>query len=358
VDGRWYALVVLGFTAAALNTGANLLLALAGVGLGLVVGNGIFARRALKRLRVQLNGPGQVAQGSRLRLGVEVWGGRRGSPLAWVADADWADRPLGALGVPPHSRVRLSLEPAEPLRRGQHTLGALRLTCDAPFGLVEARVFPSASHTVLVTPAVFPLRSGALEVRARGDGVAVSNWLQGAEQRDRVRTLREFRAGDSPRAIHWRSSARRGSLVVREFERGVPERACVVVQVAPGDPELIDAGLSLAASLCAALRARGERVGLAVIGARSVWVPPEAPAERALEALALAEPAAGPVELGPEVRRVGGDLATRLWLITHAPEVKLGGATRWVLRVPADADRWLRRQSAPSPEQVGVEGAA
>src|SRR5262249_54217276 len=31
--------------------------------------------------------------------------------------------------------------------------------------------------------------------------------------------LREFRSGDNPRAIHWRSTARRGELILREFQQ-------------------------------------------------------------------------------------------------------------------------------------------
>ncbi|MCA8925704.1 MAG: DUF58 domain-containing protein, partial [Planctomycetes bacterium] len=229
-DGRWYGLVVLGFTAASLNTGANLLLALAGGLLGVIAVNALLARRAVRGLVLGLDGPAQVAQGSPWRLTLRLSAANpRGCPLALRIRCPWSETPQALAGIPAGATLHLSLRPDAELPRGEHTLDGVQVACAAPFGLAEARAVARARHTLLVTPRVYPLRTGALERVERGEGNAAAAYLQGAEQRDRVRSLREFRAGDSPRAIHWRSSARRGSLVVREFERGVPERSCVVV---------------------------------------------------------------------------------------------------------------------------------
>ena len=38
-------------------------------------------------------------------------------------------------------------------------------------------------------------------------------------QQEEYHGLRDYRSGDSPRWIHWRTSARRGELMVKEFEQ-------------------------------------------------------------------------------------------------------------------------------------------
>src|SRR5262249_49364986 len=47
--------------------------------------------------------------------------------------------------------------------------------------------------------------------------------------------LRAFRSGDSPRWIHWRTSARCGELMVREFEDVPPDHLVLVVEPVAGD---------------------------------------------------------------------------------------------------------------------------
>src|SRR6185295_12154455 len=48
--------------------------------------------------------------------------------------------------------------------------------------------------------------------------------------------LRDWRAGDSRHWIHWRTSARRGALVVRQFEQRRSEDLALLVDLwQPGD---------------------------------------------------------------------------------------------------------------------------
>jgi uncharacterized protein (DUF58 family) len=79
--------------------------------------------------------------------------------------------------------------------------------------------------------------------------------------------LRPFRGGDSPRWIHWRTSARRGELMVREFEDMPNDHLVLIVNPGlPGDPYL-ERLLSLAATICWEwCRQKGDRLALAVAG--------------------------------------------------------------------------------------------
>ena len=95
-----------------------------------------------------------------------------------------------------------------------------------------------------------------LERLARGDGRLRHLARPSMIHQDDLHGLRPFRPGDSPRWIHWRTSARRNEKMVREFERASGQNLIVVVdcahQQAPADrpdPQFEEL-LSLAATIC------------------------------------------------------------------------------------------------------------
>jgi uncharacterized protein (DUF58 family) len=101
--------------------------------------------------------------------------------------------------------------------RGRYRVGPLTVRLADPFGLVElARSFTTADR-ITVTPPIVPLPHGRL----------TGSWTGGGESR--VRTVstageddvapREYRHGDDLRRVHWRSTARRGELMVRREEQ-------------------------------------------------------------------------------------------------------------------------------------------
>ncbi|WP_298989460.1 DUF58 domain-containing protein [uncultured Pseudokineococcus sp.] len=102
-------------------------------------------------------------------------------------------------------------------RRGRHPVGPLRLVVQDPFGLVAVTRSTTAVDPLLVVPALVPLAP----VAVRGDSAGASSVDPGAGEDDVV--PREYRPGDDRRRVHWRTSARRGELMVRRDER--PRRA-------------------------------------------------------------------------------------------------------------------------------------
>jgi uncharacterized protein (DUF58 family) len=113
-------------------------------------------------------------------------------------------------------------------RRGVYTSTEVTLSSCWPFGLARSSRSLPVPCPVTVVPSWVDLRSfpllepssypaEALHERARmGAGVE-------------YRGVREYRPGDSTRSIHWRSSARRGALVVREYEEEVYNRVAIVI---------------------------------------------------------------------------------------------------------------------------------
>lgn len=100
--------------------------------------------------------------------------------------------------------------------RGQFTLGPMTLVGGDPFGLFQSTRQLSATALVLVYPASVPIETFT----------AMSGDMSGGDSDRRkaqfVTTnaagVREYQPGDSMNRIHWRSSARRDQLLVKEFE--------------------------------------------------------------------------------------------------------------------------------------------
>ena len=100
--------------------------------------------------------------------------------------------------------------------RGEFRLGPLTLLSADPFGFHRATRRLARVTNVLIYPATvelksFPLRSGELSggnlLRRRTHYVTTN-----------AAGLRDYAPGDSFNRIHWRSTARRNSLMVKEFE--------------------------------------------------------------------------------------------------------------------------------------------
>lgn len=103
--------------------------------------------------------------------------------------------------------------PVATQRRGWLDLGRLRISTTQPLGLALAWAWVWPDQPLLVYPA--PETQGP--PLPLGDGSASHSRLNPAG--DDVHHLRSYRAGDPRRAIAWKPSARRDSLMVREYEQ-------------------------------------------------------------------------------------------------------------------------------------------
>jgi len=103
--------------------------------------------------------------------------------------------------------------PVETQRRGWLDLGRIRISTTQPLGLALAWAWVWPDQPMLVYPAP-EMQGPPLPL---GDGSASHARLNPAG--DDVHHLRSYRAGDPRRAIAWKPSARRDSLMVREYEQ-------------------------------------------------------------------------------------------------------------------------------------------
>jgi uncharacterized protein (DUF58 family) len=98
-------------------------------------------------------------------------------------------------------------------RRGLMPLPRLELSTVQPLGLARAWAYAWPQQSALVYPAP-EAQAPPLPAPAGDAGRA-----QVTRAGDDVHHLRGYRAGDAPRTVAWKASARRDSLLVREYEQ-------------------------------------------------------------------------------------------------------------------------------------------
>ncbi|MCS0636392.1 DUF58 domain-containing protein [Streptomyces sp. LP05-1] len=110
--------------------------------------------------------------------------------------------------------------------RGRFALGPLQLRLSDPFGMCELTRSFGVYDTLTVVPRTEPLPPVRLAGDSSGYGDGRQSTLALAGEDDVI--PRGYRTGDDLRRVHWRSTARRGELMVRREEQ--PQRArCTVL---------------------------------------------------------------------------------------------------------------------------------
>lgn len=93
---------------------------------------------------------------------------------------------------------------------------------------------------------------------------------------EQLRELREHRAGDALRRVAWKATAKRGRLMVREYEREERDVVWFVldasVELGAGNPGYtpLDRAIDEVSGYVTRHAARGDRVGLAIVAARTL----------------------------------------------------------------------------------------
>lgn len=234
--GLRFLLLALAVGLAAVNTGNNVLYLLFAMILSLIIVSGLFSERTLARLSVSRSLPARLFADATTSYRITLTNGKRLMPAFSLRIREHG----GTLQIDTPELRCPRLEPGATIAldttilfhdRGHHSIGGVDVTTTFPFGLFEKTIRLPADADTLVYPSV-----GALTRRtgrpSAEDGPTGS--LRGTTGISRVR---EYRVGDDPRLIHWKHSARRAKLLVREPE---PEGARVLVLVfsnrLPPDP--------------------------------------------------------------------------------------------------------------------------
>jgi uncharacterized protein (DUF58 family) len=219
---------------AALNTGNNLLFLIMSTLVAAILMSGILSSITLSGITLRLELPEHIFATQPVRATLELRNEKLTVPsfsLRVEAAAKKGEPAPVMLDTPvyfPYLAKREHVQQVVPMtfpRRGIYRQEAFRIVTRFPFGFLqkarridlktEALVYPSVEPTDQLIENLAGLH-GALESLAKGHG-------------QDLYALRDYVATDSARHVHWKASARFGTLMVREFTRDDDCRVLLVL---------------------------------------------------------------------------------------------------------------------------------
>ncbi|MDQ4214363.1 DUF58 domain-containing protein [Microbacterium sp. ASV81] len=157
--------------------------------------------------------------------------------------------------------------PISGARRGLASLGPLMLRTEDPFGLFARAEELGEVTPITVVPAILPLPR-LTDKTGRAGGTAQTSSHRLGQGSDNL-SPRRYVPGDSMRRIHWRATAHRGDLMVRQEEQESSPDALVVLDRAgarwpstaeAADPEAFDHAVTACAAVAVHLVDHGYAV--------------------------------------------------------------------------------------------------
>ena len=178
----------------------------------------------------------------------------------------------------------------ERLPRGRYELQDVNAVLEDPFGLARVEAGLDAASTILVYPRLVELErlfsdAGASLPEGRR---LLMHKTSGFD----LHSVRDYQQGESLRRVHWRSTAKRARLMVKELEDAPRDEVAVLLDARAG-ARAFDLQVRAAGSILFAHASRNRRAVLIVNGATQESVQTTASdgdRRRALEVLAAAEP--------------------------------------------------------------------
>jgi uncharacterized protein (DUF58 family) len=275
---------VLILSIAAVNTGNNLLFIILAALLSTIAVSGIVSRNSLKQVSLSLQLPENVFAGERVSIKVSIRNlkkflpsfsirvedpelGRKGSLFLFFrklflgrpnAEGDGtADRAMLRQAAyfpvlrPGETRSELTVQSFP--HRGLYSLDGFWISTRFPFGFFRRGERVGATGEVLVYPLIqnissffhlLPFLPGHLEGLQVGPG-------------ENLFSIRKYQEGENARIINWKSTAKTGELMAREYAREEDSKFCLILDTripAPAQPGFetrFEKAVSLAASISA-----------------------------------------------------------------------------------------------------------
>lgn len=228
MEGFCYLGVLAFILLGALMRDLNLLLVVAAMMVGPLVLSWRLVSATLRRLEIDRRLPEGVSSGDLLVVDITVKNLRRWLPswaimvtdrLQRVGDAQDRSQVTVMLPYLPPGGTGEASYRGRLTRRGHYQFGPLSISSRIPFGLLRCTVAIPNLARIVVVPRLGQLtRQWHQQMQPDRMGAQQSMHRQGWLEGD-FYGMRDWRSGDSLRWIHWRTSARRNHLVVRQFEQ-------------------------------------------------------------------------------------------------------------------------------------------
>ena len=268
-NGQGYLVVWAALLGVGLYQQSNLILLISGLAAGPLVASVFVSAGMLRRLNVERRPPQYVFAGEPLEIDYTLQNDRRwAAALAMELEDELvpADR-ITAANARVETRVmfpRVGGREKQRERwagtapaRGRYKFGDIELATRSPFGLVERRVILNRPDEFVVYPRVGRLTRRWAQIHREATETKRGRRHDRTAQQLEYHGLRDYRAGDSPRWIHWRTTARVGVPMVKEFEQQSDQDVAVLLdpwlprtKVTADQRETLEALIRFAATLC------------------------------------------------------------------------------------------------------------
>lgn len=154
-----------------------------------------------------------------------------------------------------------------PLRRGYMHFTGARIASTDPFGLFRALLTAEGKDSLLVLPKRYSLPEIRLEGKRQyhQGGISLASKVGDA---DEFMGLRDYRPGDPLRTIHWKSWAKSGRPVVKEYEAEFFSRHALILDsfADATNDEIFEEAVSVAASLASTIATGESMLDLIFVG--------------------------------------------------------------------------------------------
>jgi uncharacterized protein (DUF58 family) len=262
LPGAAYLVMMSAFFVGSLIGRSNMLMLVFAFMAGPFVINGWVTMRMLAQTRVSRKLPRHVMAGEPLDVELTIDNGKS-LMSSWLMDV--TDRIAGNseelqtgvlfTRVPPASR-RSECYQLRLMQRGRYRFGPLVVSSRFPLGFMERALEFTADGEVIVYPRLGRMTDAWKQDSLTALELVLKDDPHAGIYDDEFHRLREFRWGDNPRAIHWRTAARRNELMVREYHQSRDRDLVVLLDLwAPEKPtdddrQRVELAISFAATVC------------------------------------------------------------------------------------------------------------
>lgn len=261
-EGAVYLLIMIVIFVGSLIGRSNLLLMVFSMMAGPFVINGKFTYTMLQRLKVRRELPERVMSGETFTVALTLHNAKSWLSAWLMTVHDVVTHSTGYLKpqvlfirVPPkgerrgHYQLRL-------MHRGVYEFGPVDVTTRFPLGLVERGVESNIRDTIRVYPRTGFLRPNWRNHLHHSAELVSHVQPQTGPFNDELYRIREYRHGDDPRLIHWRTSARMNEIMVSDYKESRDRDLILVIDpwipkdANEDDFEAVERSLRFAVTVC------------------------------------------------------------------------------------------------------------
>lgn len=259
----------------------NQLFALAALMIAPMLFNWRIAMASIHRISVRRRFPRQVSAGEHLMIDVMMTNERQRLDSYTLHVRD-----VITLVDPPLKDYRTVVDVAVPriavqetatasyrchfYRRGLYRFGPLSFSTRFPMGLIEGTRKYRKQDEIIVAPRMGHLTPAWTQlIYGQQSGSQTTSARRGLQEGDYY-AMRQWRSGDSQRWVHWRTSARTGQLMVKQFEEESEQDVALIWDVwqpeTPSPSDLDRVELSASVMATASLHAAQNTTGSVTVG--------------------------------------------------------------------------------------------